>query len=51
MTHTLGIPVVASRAITEEGLEQFKDLVGISDEQVLAIISRTAASASTMLQQ
>ena len=38
LTHTLGIPAAASRAITEEGLEQFEDLVGISDEQVQAII-------------
>jgi hypothetical protein len=38
LTHTLGIPAVASRAITEEGLEQFEDLIGISDEQVQAII-------------
>jgi hypothetical protein len=41
MTHTLGIPAVASRAITEEGLEQFEDLIGISDEHVLAIIKNS----------
>jgi hypothetical protein len=53
LTHTLGIPAVASRAITEEGLEQFEDLIGISDEQVQAIkpLSRTPASASMMPQQ
>jgi hypothetical protein len=50
LTHTLSIPAVAARAITEEGLEQFEDLIGISDEQVQAI-SRTPASASMMLQQ
>jgi hypothetical protein len=38
LTHTLGIPAVASRAITEEGLEQFEELISISDEQVQAII-------------
>ena len=38
LTHTLGIPAAASRAITDEGLEQFEDLVNMSDEHVQAII-------------
>jgi hypothetical protein len=41
LTHTLGIPAAASRAITEEGMEEFEDIVGISDEHVQAIIKNS----------
>jgi hypothetical protein len=42
LTHTLvGIPAAASRAITEEGMEEFEDLIGISDEHVQAIIKNS----------